>query len=74
MNHSILLMLYATGIRVSELINLSLANFIKGESIVRVIGKGDKERIVPISNKDISIINLYIAKERSVLCRKKTSC
>jgi len=72
-DYCIVLILYATGIRVSELINLSLINFIKDENIIRIIGKGDKERIVPMSSKDIESINEYIIKERSVLCKKSTS-
>ena len=59
-DYCIVLTLYATGIRVSELIDLSLINFIPGENIIRIIGKGDKERIVPMSNKDINSINRYI--------------
>jgi len=72
-DYCIVLVLYATGIRVSELINLSLINFIKDESIVRIIGKGDKERIVPMSSKDIDSLNKYIVNERSVLCKKSKS-
>ena len=72
-DYCIILVLYATGIRVSELINLSLINFIADENIVRIIGKGDKERIVPISSKDIQAINEYIINERSILCKKSNS-
>ena len=72
-DYSIMLILYATGIRVTELIDLSLINFIPEENILRIIGKGNKERIVPMSTKDIGSINKYIIKERSVLCRKTTS-
>ena len=72
-DYAIVIILYATGIRVSELINLSLINFIPEENILRIIGKGDKERIVPISNKDIELINRYIVKERSILCKKSSS-
>ena len=69
-DYCIVLMLYATGVRVSELINLSLVNFIQEENVIRIIGKGNKERIVPMSSKDIVCINSYIVKERSLLCRK----
>ena len=72
-DHAIVIVLYATGIRVSELINLSLINFIPEENILRIIGKGDKERIVPMSSKDIKLINRYIVKERSILCKKSSS-
>ena len=72
-DYAMVLVLYATGIRVSELINLSLINFIPDENIIRVIGKGDKERIVPMSNKDIKLVNSYIVNERTVLCKKSAS-
>ena len=71
-DNAIVIILYATGIRVSELINLSLINFIPEENIIRVIGKGNKERFVPMLSKDIEIVNKYIINERSVLCKKST--
>ena len=71
-DYAIVLILYATGVRVSELINLSLINFIPQENIVRIIGKGDRERIVPMSSKDINSVNDYIVSERTVLCKKTT--
>ena len=43
------------------------------ENIIRIIGKGDKERIVPMSSKDIDHINQYIIKERSIICKRSTS-
>ena len=72
-DNSIILMLYATGIRVSELINLSLVNFLAQENILRIMGKGNKERIVPMFDKDIKSINKYIVNERSILCKKASS-
>ena len=72
-DYSIILILYATGIRVTELIELSLINFIPQENILRIIGKGNKERIVPMSAKDIESVNSYIIKERSILCKKSVS-
>ena len=71
-DYAIIIILYATGIRVSELINLSLINFIPEENILRIIGKGNKERIVPMSKKDIQLINRYILRERSILCKKSS--
>ena len=72
-DYCIILTLYATGIRVTELIDLSLVNFVKDENILRIIGKGNKERIVPMGYKDIKSINKYIVLERSVLSRKSNS-
>ena len=59
-NKAILETLYSCGLRVSELINLRLSNLMLEEGFVRVIGKGDKERIIPIGSVAIKHINLYI--------------
>lgn len=62
--------LYACGLRVSELINLKLSDLFFGEEIIRVLGKGSKERIVPIGSSAINWINEYLAKGRPLLERK----
>jgi integrase/recombinase XerD len=59
-NKAILETLYSCGLRVTELINLQLSNLILNEGFIRVIGKGDKERIVPIGSVAIKHINTYI--------------
>lgn len=58
-NRAIIETLYACGLRVSELINLKLTDIHKRQGIVRVIGKGDKERLVPISKSALKEISLY---------------
>ena len=62
--------LYACGLRVSELINLKLSDLFFGEEIIRVLGKGSKERIVPIGSSAINWINEYLANGRPLLERK----
>lgn len=52
--------LYSCGLRVSELVGLKLTNLYRTEGFIRVIGKGDKERIVPISPRAIKEIDLYL--------------
>jgi integrase/recombinase XerC len=52
-------MLYASGLRVSELVGLDLANFDRAQQIVRVLGKGNKERIVPFGKKAVEAIDAY---------------
>ena len=52
-NRAIIEVLFSCGLRVSELVNLKLSNLYKEERYVRVIGKGSKERLVPISPKAI---------------------
>lgn len=59
-NRAMLETLYASGLRVSELINLKLTNVYFELGLIRVIGKGDKERIVPIGEDALKHIQLYI--------------
>jgi integrase/recombinase XerD len=58
-NKAILETLYSSGLRVSELINLQISNLFFNDGFVRVIGKGDKERLVPISKVAMDQINRY---------------
>jgi len=51
--------LYGCGLRVSELINVHLSDIYEGEGFIRIIGKGDKERLVPIGNEALKAIHLY---------------
>ena len=63
-NKAIIETLYSCGLRVSELINLRMSNLHFSDNYIRVIGKGNKERLVPISNKAIKEITLYINQYR----------
>jgi len=58
-NKAIVETLYGCGLRVSELVNLRLTDIHYGEGFVSVTGKGDKQRLVPISNKALKEIDLY---------------
>lgn len=58
-NKAILETLYSCGLRVSELVNLTISSLHLDDGFVRVIGKGDKERIVPIGSDAIKYINIY---------------
>jgi len=64
-NKAIIETLYSCGLRVSELINLKLTNLFFDLDFIKVIGKGNKERLVPISKKAIKEINIYINEYRS---------
>lgn len=66
-NRAIIETLYACGIRVSELVNLKLSNFFPEEEFIRVIGKNDRERLVPIGSDAIKYIQLYCDTERKQL-------
>ena len=59
-DRSILETIYASGLRVSELVNLKLSNFYADLGIIKVIGKGDKERIIPIGDSAIRYIQIYL--------------
>ena len=71
-NRAILETLYASGLRVSELIELKISNLIFDLGFIRVIGKGDKERLVPIGEEAITQIKYYIKHYRSQLTIKDT--
>ena len=59
--------LYSTGLRVSELVSLRLGDLDSKVGCVRCIGKGDKERIVPVGRKALAIVEKYIREARPVL-------
>jgi integrase/recombinase XerD len=59
-NKAIIETLYGCGLRVSELVGLKLTDIHDAEGYVLVTGKGSKQRLVPISNKALKEINLYI--------------
>lgn len=61
--------LYACGLRVSELINMRQRDLIEEHEIIRVIGKGSKERLVPIGNSAIYWINRYKSDARGKLIK-----
>ena len=65
-NRAMLETLYACGLRVTELINLRLSNFYKEVGFVKVIGKNNKERIVPIGEAAIKHIGFYIETIRKL--------
>lgn len=58
-NRAIIETLYSCGLRVSELIGLKITNLYFEEGFIRVIGKGNKERLVPVSPSVIKEVNLY---------------
>jgi integrase/recombinase XerD len=59
--------LYATGLRVSELVGLTLAQVSLDMGVVRVLGKGSKERLVPLGEEAISWLKRYLAEVRPSL-------
>lgn len=65
-NRAMLETLYSCGLRVSELVELQISGIFSAEGFIRVIGKGDKERLVPISSRALREIDLYIS-DRNML-------
>jgi integrase/recombinase XerD len=64
-NKAMLETLYSCGLRVSELVNLKLSNLHMEIGFVKVLGKGDKERLVPIGNVAIKLLRIYISEVRA---------
>ena len=65
-NRAIIEVLFSCGLRVSELINLKLSNLYIEEQYIRVMGKGSKERLVPISPRALNELNYWFA-DRNVM-------
>ena len=70
-NRAILETLYSCGLRVSELTNLKLSNIYFNESYLKVIGKGDKERLAPIGGRALKYLTTYINEVRNHQTIKK---
>lgn len=64
-NKAMLELMYASGIRISELINLEITSIDFEEKILKIYGKGKKERIVPINNISIKYLNIWINEYRN---------
>lgn len=65
-------LLYATGLRVSELVGLRLDNISLKQNVVRVIGKGQKERLVPIGEEASDWISRYLKEQRPILLNQES--
>ncbi len=66
-NKAILETLYSCGLRVSEVIDLKISNLVFESGFIKIEGKGNKERLIPISTKAIKEINLYLSEYRRLL-------
>ena len=71
-NKAMLELLYGTGIRVSELVNLTLHSIDLENSIVRLSGKGNKERIIPLGDYTIDYLNRYLEERPNLLKKVNT--
>lgn len=72
-NKAIIETLYGCGLRVSELVSLRITDIYADEGFIKVKGKGDKERLVPISNTALLAINYYKEQQRNHLKIEKSA-
>ncbi len=72
-NKAMLELMYATGLRISELINLKLSNIDLELNLLKTIGKGNKERIIPIGDYATEYLKLYIYDYRKSFIKKQSS-
>ncbi len=68
-NKAMLEVLYATGLRVSELVNLKMENIDFEQDIIRTFGKGNKERVIPIGEYARYYLNLYLKEHRNQMLK-----
>src|SRR5271154_293737 len=71
-DRALLEVLYASGLRAGEIVGLRLENYLREERLLRVIGKGNRERVVPVGEKAVAAIDRWLARGRPLLVRPKT--
>ena len=69
---AILELMYSSGLRVSEVSNLSIKD-IKNNKSIKVLGKGNKERVLPITSRAYDVINKYIEHSRTIFVNEKSN-
>lgn len=72
-NKAIIETLYSCGLRVSELVDLKISNLYLKDNYIKVVGKGNKERLVPIGDEAIKFIDMYLNYERKHIVSKKNN-
>ena len=70
-DRAILEVLYSTGLRVSELVHLKVSDMDMRMGCLRCIGKGDKERLVPVGRRALAAVQTYLGKSRPLLLGKR---
>lgn len=72
-NKAMLELLYASGLRITELINLKITDVDVNNCFVRVFGKGKKERIIPLTDLALDYLKVYVTEYRNVILKDKVS-
>jgi integrase/recombinase XerD len=72
-NQAMFELLYATGLRVSELIQLRMSDFDASSQVVKVIGKGNKQRMVPLGRSARTAVESYLSQVRPLLLKRRQS-
>ncbi len=70
-NRAMVEVMYGCGLRVSELVTLRLSNLFFDDGFIKVVGKGNKERLIPIGKTAINAVNQYVEGKRKLLKIKK---
>ena len=70
---AMLTLMYATGLRATEVVSLGMENVNHGAGFLIVIGKGNKERVVPVAGPALDLLKEYMETVRPVFLKKKTS-
>ncbi len=71
-DRALLEVLYASGLRAGEIVGLRLENYLREERLLRVIGKGNRERLVPVGEKALTAIDRWLERGRPLLVKPKT--
>jgi hypothetical protein len=71
-DRALLEVLYASGLRAGEIVRLRLENYLREERLLRVIGKGNRERVVPVGEKAVAALDRWLARGRPLLVKPKT--
>ena len=72
-NKAMLELLYASGMRITELLDLEMSNIDYKNEYIRVMGKGKKERIIPLTSITFKYLNEYVNNQRRFILKTKSS-
>jgi integrase/recombinase XerD len=71
-DRAILEVLYASGLRATEIVGLRIENYLRDDRLLRVVGKGDRERVVPVGAAAVAAIDAWLTRGRPQLVKPRT--